>query len=187
MTEYIAEYIPLLNSIGHSAVQLVSALALGATLEYAAHLIFPTRSVGESEIDSWSDALLEVLEATAQVVIGGVCVGGLFNWLSRLPSATADPSNGSVFIGVFYSIAQPALVNRLGRVHRFIRDQVLVPEREGVEMLKQALGERKVGQDASSLQTMARVARTTNTLPTTAASPKGRSLALDHTKLQAYM
>ena len=173
---------PILNTLGHSALQLLAALGLGATLDYGAYLLFPAPSQNLT-ITRWEEAAVEMLEATAQVMVGGMLLGGVYSYLLSLDSNAADPAVGGVFTSLFFSVGQPALAARLSRVATYVREVVLRPEAEAVSFFSGAFRQNSASVADASYKQRVAVARNTGTAPANmhqVQQPRGKVNANDN-------
>lgn len=118
--------VPVLNSAVHSVAQLGAGIGCGVLLDYGAQLLSPLSAKGSS-IQNPKQAVVEVLECTAQVVASSIVVGVLFNYLAGLGPREADPTSGMLFALVFFNVAQPGLQQRLKRIVDYAQALLVQP------------------------------------------------------------
>lgn len=124
--------VPLLNAVGHHMLQSLGGPALGWAVDAGFDLAL--YSMGDvtgmhsldkqpAKIASGTRFLLEAMEFGAQVVLGGLVVGGLASYLASMPLRDADPAMGSVFAILFFA-SQRRLMHRLRRLGEFVEAEL---------------------------------------------------------------
>lgn len=126
------EAVPLLNSVGHHMLQSLLAPALGWAVDVGFDLVL--YSMGDvtgmhsldkqpAKIASGTRFLLEAMEFSAQIVIGGLLVGTVASYLASMPLRDADPAMGAVF-AIFFFGSQRRLMHRLRRLGEFVEAEM---------------------------------------------------------------
>lgn len=126
-------YIPALNAIGHTALQLVVGSSLGVVVDTAMEFSFNYAGFDDRSADAEynkGDPITDGLELAAvaarvslQVLITGVAVGVMMNMLAATSVESADPSGGAVFALVLFR-SQRNLGREVDRLLRYVGDMI---------------------------------------------------------------
>ena len=116
--------IPILNATSHTMAQMIAALGTGAAIDYAFWRL-TARSGAPAAVRNAKEAIVEALEVSGQMVVGGLVLASVFAYLTSLSLESADPAQGAVFLSLFFGVAQPVLNAKVKRVMHYIRTEIV--------------------------------------------------------------